>query len=180
MIQEIKQLRTQIDGLAQLAKELKPLDALWGDPNKAPENAAFKHIMVNSKEIEKAVDSLLLAKAWLGIVLKELGNESPYPKDGTRKTVDDIESTADTYPGEVNDYKIGDKWRIEGLDREPNHIEKVDWLRTEIQKIIDNTEDFSENLDYIELEQGFVYKYLCEARFWLGFELSRYRDENKK
>ena len=61
-----------------------------------------------------------------------------------------------------------------------SHIEKVDWLRTEIQKIIDNTTDFSQEKEDIELEQSFVYKYLCEAKFWLGFELSRYRDENKK
>ena len=61
-----------------------------------------------------------------------------------------------------------------------NHIEKVDWLREEIKNIIDTTTDFSQELPEIELEQGFVYKYLSEARFWLGFELQRIRENESR
>lgn len=71
----VRNMRIKIDGLAQLTEGLKPLDALWGDPKKAPENAAFKHIMVNSKQINQAVDSLYLAKAWLGKVLEALSEQ---------------------------------------------------------------------------------------------------------
>lgn len=105
---------------------------------------------------------------------------TPYKKDGNRKSVAAIEPTADSskvieslnkYPEITNTF--------EGLNwKEATHIEKVDKLRTEIKKIITTTSDFSENCDYIELEQGFVYKYLCEARFYLGFELSRIKNEN--
>ena len=68
---QIKELRVKIDGLAQLTKELKPLR----DCGKKECEFCPK---INSKEIEKAVDSLYLAKAWLGKVLGELGTENPY------------------------------------------------------------------------------------------------------
>jgi len=161
---EIKNLRIQIDGLAQLTKELKPIYT----PGFSKKDS-FK----NSKELLKATDSLFLAKAWLGRILGEIGETTPYINDGNRKTLEDIEPTADKhkFSGEVKDVCFQQDWQI------MEHIEKVDWLREEIKDIIDNTEDFSENIDYIELEQGFVYKYLCEARFWLGFELERVGNE---
>lgn len=182
MIDQVKQLRVQIDGLAQLTQELKPIETLaeysvvvghngthneWGKPI----------IQINSKEIDKAVDSFYLAKAWLGKILGELGNSSPY-KSGY-KTKEDIEPTSDVskviealnkHPEIITTF--------EGLNwDESSHIEKVDHLRTQIQKLIENTTDFSKDFSEIELEQGFVYKYLCEARFWLGFELQRIKEE---
>jgi hypothetical protein len=62
-----------------------------------------------------------------------------------------------------------------------NHIEKVDWLRTEIQNL---QKHFVNNL-FIELVGKFnldfycynVQQYLCEARFWLGFEMERIKNE---
>lgn len=71
MTQKIKEFRINIDGITQLVIDLTP-----------------------SAETTKAINSLKLAKAWLGKVLEELGNENPY-KSGY-KTKDDIEPTADS------------------------------------------------------------------------------------
>jgi hypothetical protein len=105
MIDKIKELRVQIDGLAQLTKELKPLMPVaidlayipdsWSidkfiewykatgyyiiDSNKKGDgNKAIIKLPNTYKEIENSYNSLILAKAWLGQILKELGTESPY------------------------------------------------------------------------------------------------------
>src|SRR5690606_38333619 len=84
MEKEIKELRVKIDGLAQLCEGLhKPSDPM--------KNANW--VIYTTKEVEKVVDSLYLAKAWLGKVLEELGASNPY-KSGY-KTVEDIVPTAD-------------------------------------------------------------------------------------
>lgn len=201
MIQEIKNLRVSIDGLAQLTKGLSKPYGIAININHIPGNwtpdswikyfRETNNAFIQSEDISKSIttfdsrptemdkcyDSLILAKAWLGKILGELGTESPYPKDGTRKTVEDIEPTADThgelswdYTAESADHPNDNPWT------KWNHIEKVDWLRQEIQKLIQETSDFSQEEPSIELEQGFVYKYLCEARFWLGFELQRIKE----
>ena len=180
MENKIKELRLTINGLAQLTKELKPFEHQGFTPIEEQfkegtdgliEKTSVIYLKTNSKEIEKATDSLFLAKAWLGKMLELLGSKTPYINDGNRKTIIDIEPIAE----KSNPYKKGSSF--DEFYTPKSHIEKVDWIREEIKQIIDNTEDFSENIDYIELEQGFVYKYLCEARFWLGFELQRIREE---
>lgn len=163
MKQKVKELRVQIDGLATLTKGLEPLDNCIILDDRIGINK-------NSIQINKAIDSLFLAKAWLGKVLGELGEDSPYSKDGTRKTVEDIEPTADT--GE----------RIASAQifwKKANHIEKVDWLRQEISKIVGEA-------DILMSQKGRVYifgcninKHLSEARFHLGFELERVREEDE-
>lgn len=203
MIQEIKELRTNIDGLAQLTKELKPVKA---KPDAAQIHKKYKELgghgifilkgaqedydkeievqrklrefedtySLPSKEIEKTVDSLLLAKAWLGKIIGVLGEDTPYKNDGNRKTVEDIEPTADKVEAEQF-MKLFTDSMLSYYNRK-SHIEKIDFIREGIKKIIDTAPDFSELEETIELEQGFVYKYLSEARFWLGFELGRIRD----
>lgn len=198
MIEQIRNLRVKIDGLARLTKELTPVKvAIIG---------GYK----NSKEIEKAADSLYLAKAWLGKVLGELGEETPYKNDGNRKTVADIEPTADTAQMNLQsaNYTFPDADHINWMDGK-NHIERVDWLRQEIKTIIekipnyskwieeqidnfyknveyDNKEDafnkeqkFMSSLPNLQFEFDLVYKYLSEARFWLGFELQRIKENEK-
>ena len=197
MKEEIKELRVKIDGLAQLVKSMTGHvfaintsaipDNLDIDTfiKKWKENSNFMVPMkplessvesIHNYELSKTYDSLILAKAWLGKILGELGEPTPYSNDGQRKTVQDIEPTADSVRIlEVEkDYIADKKWS------EMNHIEKVDWLREEIKNIIDTTTDFSQELPEIELEQGFVYKYLSEARFWLGFELQRIRENESR
>lgn len=165
MKEQIKELRINIDGLAQLTKELCPV--------KVAIISGYK----NSREIDKVVDSLYLAKAWLGKVLGELGVESPYPKDGTRKTIKDIEPTADVVK------KIEFPYTVIGVEKpkELCHIEKVDWLREEINRISIKVEDIDTKGQCREfsIARTNAYNYLCEARFHLGFELQRIKEEHE-
>jgi hypothetical protein len=157
MKEQIKELRVKIDGLAQLTSVLQcnkePFDITW-----------------QSQQVLKAIDSLYLAKAWLGKVLGELGEENPYPKDGTRKTVDDIEPTAD----KATERNVTEDGRVY---EQRTHIEKVNWLRQEIKNTVKALPDCQEYVDKIIAEMTFAYKHLTEARFWLGFELERIKSE---
>lgn len=178
MKQEIKKLRVMIDGLSQLTKELKPI-------NKNEEFKAFPEY-INSQEIEKTYDSLILAKAWLGKVLGELGESTPYNNDGKRKHVKDIEPTTDT--GNLNDVSTVE-WFTQTKWLELTHIEKVDWLRQEIEKVHNILLEYydiycgkdgsvEEPLFWVMSNMKLSLQYLSEARFWLGFELQRIK-ENK-
>jgi len=201
MKEEIKSLRVQIDGLTKLVKKLKPfgfykldlatiptgmtvedvLDRfretgiyIYDSNNRSTAGlkSSIEELPVVYREVNNTVDSLLLGKAWLGKILGQLGEPTPYQNDGKRKTVGDIEDVSDGVP--ENRFFITKEYN------DKNHIEKVDYLREEIQKLINNTSDFSEVYPEVELEQGFVYKYLTEAKMWLGFELGRVRDEHKE
>jgi hypothetical protein len=177
MKNKIKKLRIEIDGLAQLIKNLHP----FGEPIEG--EGILSQILKSdtTKEIEKAVDSLYLAKAWLGKMLGELGVESPYPKDGTRKTTDDIEETADTAK-KVEDYPKDNKEWIDNI-KNVSHIEKVDWLREEIKVIIEYVSKWYTHTQTptreFSISRTNVYNYLCEARFWLGFELQRIKENEE-
>lgn len=161
MKEQIKELRVEIDGLSVLTKQLSP-----------------------SKEIEKTYDSLILAKAWLGKVLGEIGEPTPYANDGNRKSVEDIEPTADKgfkyiQISETEDYIINDGIKWSSL----NHIEKVDWLREEIQLIVNIVKDIHISNYQVSREFNIArtnsYNYLSEARFHLGFELQRIRESSR-
>lgn len=194
MIEQIKRLRVEIDGLAQLCESLNPV-VIYGVgvvPSRhcrCCTEIGFTERKGNSEEIKEAVKSLKLSKAWLGKVLESLGSENPYGSG--YKTVEDIvpeTDKAEIICGSIDVGPINDRSTARGAftvagklvaENYGTHIEKVDWLRTEIKRLIDNTTDYSQEVPEIELEQGFVYKYLCEARFWLGFELGRVRNESK-
>ena len=143
MIEQIKRLRVEIDGLAQLCEALSPYKDL---------ECGRILPSYNSVEILEAVKSLKLSKAWLGKILEQLGNENPYGSG--YKTVEDIVPTADV-ASRIEDYPVAPDHWPEG-EVYKSHIEKVDWLRTEIRRLIDNTTDYSKEVPEIELEQGFV------------------------
>lgn len=147
---KFKKLRVEIDGLFKLTKSLAP-----------------------SGQISEAYNSLLLGKAWLGKVLGELGTESPYLKDGSRHSVEDVEKTADVNE-DIHGYNL-DVVHFE----DKNHIEKVDWLRQEIGKLCQQILPMSPTGTW---ERRFLYEqqaHLClsNARIWLGFELQRIKKE---
>lgn len=184
-MEQIKELRVRIDGLAQLTKELKPvaLYRITVDPYKENIEEAtigtFKSPSVNSKEIKKSVDSLYLAKAWLGKMLGELGTENPYGSG--YKTIEDIVPTQDVAHQNLSDFLSdgngGKDWKNK------NHIEKVDYLRQEIQKIVEEITKWYTHTPTPTREFAIArtncYNYLCEAKFWLGFELERVRNNEK-
>ncbi len=175
MSEQIKHYRVELDKLAKLTKALKPFEA----------GTEENPYACNSWEIEQAHYSLLLAKAWLGKILGELGNASPYHNDGIRKTKEDIEPTADTISGVV----WGQEGHLAFITTDPSHqnrkttlshIEKVDYLRQNIGEILKNIKPLLNNgpssmsfLPSYNFEQ-----HLTEARFWLGFELQRIKEEN--
>lgn len=172
MKEQIKELRVKIDGLSQLTKELKP----WLQEGISIIESIQIHALGTTKEIEKTYDSLILAKAWLGKVLEELGENTPYINDGKRKTVKDIEPASDTssLKETLNTNNPGLKW----FEKDLTHIEKVDWLRQEIrnvQKEIHNVSDCGTPISGL-LAWNFIYQHLCEARFWLEFELQRIKE----
>jgi len=191
MVKEIKELRVKIDGLAQLAKELKE-DIVVLDLSTIPNNQTVEEWLENykkglivknssntfkrkSKEIEKAVDSLYLAKAWLGKVLGELGTENPYGSG--YKTKEDIVPTQDVAPEQL----VVTVGTASASFNSMNHIEKVDWLRQEIQKtigIVQTQFDTVGKSREFAIARTNAYTHLSEARFWLGFELEKIKKEN--
>ena len=161
MRNEVKELRVKIDGLSQLVKGLKPISK-YTHNRKAANKQINVYLMINSDEINKAYDSLILAKAWLGKVLEELRTTNPYPYGSGYKTKKDI-----VYKEEL--------W----FENQTSHIEKVDWLRKEIQAIfkqIEKTQFYGIYFHKYEMGDNYCnwfYKHLQEAGFWLGFELQR-------
>jgi len=153
MEKEIKDLRLHIDGLAQLITNIE-----------------------DSDEVLACKDSLFFSKAWLGKCLGALGTPSPYPKDGERKSVADIEPTADTVSHDVTKTATG--WE------EKNNIEKIDWLRQEIGNILKEDYLISDAYRPVSRTEAIArtnaYTELCEARFWLGFALEAIKKEHEK
>lgn len=185
MKEQIKELRIRIDGISQLVKELKQLHT--GDKFIAgSNNIVYRHIDISeyyqSNEIKKCYDSLILAKAWLGKILGELGESTPYTNDGNRKTVEDIEPTADKNTMiEVNTNKpVLEEYGW----KSKSYIEKIDWLRQEIQLIVNIVKDIYISNYQVSREFNIArtnsYNHLCEARFWLGFELQRIKEQSDK
>jgi len=123
-----------------------------------------------TKQLLSAKDNLLFAKAWLGKMLGAMGVESPYKNDGTRKAIQDIEPVADEFKGGII------------LPEDLSHIGAVDWIRQQIAtKVADvemiGTEKGGRKASVLK-EQAYVH--LCEARFWLGFELERIKQTDGK
>jgi hypothetical protein len=185
MKKEIKELRTKIDGLAQLTKELKPI---WNTSLTLDENSfvgsgeaeiflndATISKLINSKEIDNATQSLYMAKAWLGELLGFIGETTPYKNDGNRKTVEDIEPVAQEHTGIPHLLEKGN-WNTDY-----NHIEKVDFLREEIKETIEQLDPLFSSIRGAVPRTfwlgSFAEKYLIEARFHLGFELQRCKEE---
>lgn len=174
MKEQIKELRVKIDGLSQLTKQM--LVVVGVDMHGV-------EIKFQPVEIGECYKSLILAKAWLGKVLEELGTENPY-KSGY-KEVKDIEPTADKDTPKV--------WHLE------THIEKVDWLRQEIETVVNEIKQIPvgdtvrvvdvngvipEQSKFVPFSREFAiartcsYTHIRQAKFWLGFELQRIRENN--
>lgn len=174
MKEQIRNLRIKIDGLSQLTSQLIDKKEISHSLPDAGGNCNHEIITTWSKEISKTHESLLLSKAWLGKLLGELGQETPYQNEGKRKEVKDIEPTSDTAKNlTVN---------IDGGWEEINYIEKVDWLRQEISKVVEEIKNITLKPDQatreISITRTNSYNYICEARFFLGFELERLRNES--
>ena len=123
---------------------------------------------MNTLQLYECAKSLLLAKAWAGSFMQSLGSKTPYISDGKRKTLKDIEPTA-----EVS--KVGYPELNGGSD--PTYIQKVDWLRERIKEIYITVGDDQDYHGEVYGEQ--IYIKLTEARYFLGFELERLKNESE-
>lgn len=155
MREKIIQLRLEIDALSQVME-------IWFD-------AELENIGVYS-HLYGAKQSLLFAKAWLGKALGSLGQPSPYSKDGSRKTVADIEPTAE---------RASKSHRA--LDGTEPDVESIDKARVVIAEYIDRgLEIYEINInpatDIPTVVGMNVHTHLCEARFHLGFVLEAMRE----
>ena len=147
-------------------------------------DSMFKSIDRNSKEINKCFDSLILAKGWLGKLLGELGEQTPYANDGKRKDVNDIEPATDVKFQWIS----YDDWLFQTESIIRTHIEKVDYLREVIQQEIVNIINYPQfggvsGIDVkspreASIARTNVYNHLTEAKMWLGFELQRLKENN--
>lgn len=169
MIKKVKELRVSIDGMSQLVKGLKSI--------KNCENPDCKDCELEaSYEVGESYDSLILAKGWLGKLLAELGAENPY-KSGY-KTKEDIEPTADVSLPITLVKQLNTTKPIGASTEEMNHIEKVDCLRTEIEKLVSEVKQLdAKSTREFAIARTNSYNHLCEAKMWLGFELARKKEE---
>jgi hypothetical protein len=187
MKEKIKKLRVHIDGLIDLTKTIRPIEVPQYDNKFIGQQSSLRYFK-QSEELKEAIKSLKLARCWLGKMLECLGEETPYRNDGNRKTVEDIEPASDKAKESILCAHL-DLGQWERL----NLIEKIDWLREEIIKTINESwkikEEFSTGkFNILSDKETFiksaiastnVYTHLSEARFWLGFELSRILDSSK-
>lgn len=151
---------------------------------------------LRSAETVKCHNNLLMAKAFAGKIMGELGTPSPYQNDGSRKTVQDIEPTAERASQEEIDI-----WPIYPENSKPinewNRIEKVDFLRQVIDELkkshlfplseklksftyLINSGDLNDSAIRINYFESEIFLSLTKARIWLGFELERIRKADEK
>src|SRR3990167_3329874 len=142
MITEIKNIRVELDKQTIIMQGLKP-----------------------SREISVAITASQNAKMWMGMALKELEVENPYPESKNAAN-DKIEPTADVYKGDLN------------LSSQP-HINQVKQLRFDLTAIADGLESnkgnlLSTNID-VQLYHHLLkaWEYTIESNMWLGMELGR-------
>ncbi len=208
MEQKIKEIRVQLDGLTQLTRNLSPVQKFVIDIASIPdgftvdrwlevfEQTPYHFIdsnksdtnpitVIDGKEyINKAVDSLNLSKMWLGKVLKELGTVNPYPKSKDPNS-NKIEPTADQ--GILYGMITEVQWK------EFNHIQKVKWLRAEIEKVEREIKKLELDLKIKFTVESVNYKdswinqhtinsrdYCIEAGMHLGMELGRIKQLEDK
>lgn len=150
---------------------------------------AAPSIDLKSERVNRAVDSLMMAKAWMGKILGELGYDTPYQNDGNRHNVKDIEPEADTKKNknlyiakdEDGEYRVERDYISDHLE-EANDVEKLDFLRQDIGRLKNNLSGVKNRIenpsDECNLAFTNAYSHLSEARFWLGFELGVVRELN--
>lgn len=168
MKEKIKDLRLQIDALAQIVGTMRGAHLV-------------RTLITDGNNIKGCHGSLLFAKAWLGKTLGALGQETPYKNDGHRKTVADIEPTSDR-----NNHVFHDD--LEKVEFETStYIEKIDLLRQKIQIVCDRIYNIIDGSDgnyrpignlALNLSLQSSFNHICEARFHLGFELEMIREKS--
>jgi len=136
-----------------------------------------------TRETSLALTKAQESKMWLGQILKELGNDTPYTDSKNPKN-DKIEPTADVSENEKEFREKSEYWGL-------GDIEKVKFLRNHFTELSDEIHAFG--TAYASSQQGqmqrkmnsvldytnYSYKYCLESNMWLGMELGRIYESNK-
>lgn len=168
MIEKLKQLRIDIDATSQLVKTTGTMES----------SIMWRHVF-------SCIESLSMAKAYVGKLLGEIGEPTPYKNDGNRRYIKDIEPTdavANKENKPDNIFESNGDYISEFSKN--TYTGQIDSLRELIQNYliipvikIDDEEDYSCALG----REGAIYRtqvfiHLTDARLHLGFELGRIRD----
>ncbi len=180
-MEEVKEIRKRLDTIGLILRNLRPVDGFdlsvsdkdMGQIHIPAELVSVVNTPVQTTEINNAERSIFMSKAWLGKVLQYCGTPSPYPKDGERHSVKDIEATADRANQANVDFIKSDFTDL-------NHIEIVDMLRQAINVISESIEklNVSDKGREAAISRTNAWNYCVEARLHLGFELERIRETN--
>lgn len=183
MENKIKELRVKIDGLSQLIKEfgigyIIRIDKL---PNSLKVEEVIQSLKsngfqlleqdeqplteLNNHNIEKAYDNLILSKEWLGELLFEATDDKANFKEFKPSPELALIKEITNYKGFTNEAKI--EYLIKEVNKTANSV-----LELESGKLTEAIWT-----DYMHEIKLFAYKNLCEARFYLQFELKQLHDD---
>ena len=188
-METIKTLRKKLDGFSQVVERLRPLKSVgisvdfkdYSDKEKTLFEVNGHREQVNSPQITNCHTNLRYAKAWCGMMLGHLGQPTPYQNDGKRQDVKDIEPTDSKV--DINAWEERNNWNA------LNHVQKVDFVRQQLEELVNVISGWfppTDQGDNIERNRNLaicrtnVYNHLVEARFQMGFELERVRQESEK
>lgn len=166
---ELKDLRVQLDGMHGIC--LTVTHKKYKASGKYGTKINIK--TVTSTEIQQAAQYIKSAHRWIGKLLHYLGDTSPYGADGSRKTVDDIQPEADKSLPITLQVQTNESKPIGAAVRPFSNIETIDYLRVELQKIIDWVELNSYNGREVAICRTRIFTDLVDAKMMLGEELGR-------
>jgi len=123
-------------------------------------------VINGSRETEYALKDAQRAKSFLGLVLKSLGTDNPYPKSSDASSPV-IEKQAD-HQSDV----------CTGLLEVDNHTGRVKFMRDQMEQVLTHMG----TLKQLKQECGFWSQQslvaLVESKHWLGWELDRLRESD--
>lgn len=185
MKEQFIKMRRQLDAYSQIASEMTFVKNIgvstdardFHSDKKTFELVGFPEDTI-SKPIERCIENLLLAKAWTGKLLGHIGDSTPYKNDGKREDVKSIEPTDAVV--DIKPWKEKNNWNAF------NPVQKVDQLRQLVQNTLIDVQGFFPDAEYLKtvdnarsfnIARTEIESHLIEARFQLGFELQRMKEE---
>jgi len=134
------------------------------------------HALNTSREVSLCHTQLQRAKSWLGMVLGELGTETPYPSssDPTSPVIE---------PQAEHEWKT--IWNGPQM-LEGTQLAFVKFFRMKITEYMKKLDDFELRFDDESMYPGRLMQYydlsrfaMTEAKHWLGWELNRIFNQQK-
>lgn len=168
--EEINIIRRKLEGFEQVTRRLMPIKTfgvcvshsdLISDKNLFEVNGHKEQ--VNSKEIERAIENIRIAKSWI--------------------------ARLETFYGDVEEVVIDvNAWEERNGWRELSHSKRVTFIKSSLFTIVntvsgwflDLTGKSNEEARNINIARTNIYNHLIEAKFQLGFELHRLVVESEK